>query len=172
MRTLKNLVLVGSLGLAAACSSTDTVPPDIGPVASTALTGTLGSLGAVLPTVSSLMISNSGETLVYLSSAALTCDQLKVSRWLGGATANSQVIELIVSGAPTTTKVYGVPPGEVNFAQGGKSSATETSADSGSISFSRAEAAGDVEGSVTAKYGSTQISGVFHATFCTGGQGY
>lgn len=165
-------ILLGYLGILAACSSSsDGPPPDVGPIASTTITGTLGSLGAVQPTVSSFVISNSGETLIYLSSATLTCDQLKVSRWLGGATTDSQVIELIVSGAPTL-KTYSVPPGEVNFAQGGKSSATETGADSGTIGFSRADAGGDVEGTVNAKYGSNHISGVFHATFCADGQGY
>lgn len=164
---------LGCLGLLAACSSSsDPVPSDIGPIASTSITGTLGSLGAVQPTASSFVISNSGETLVYLSSGTLTCDQIKVSRWLGSATANSQVIEIVISGAPSTAKTYAVPPSEVNFAQGGKSSATETSADSGSVVFSRADSGGDVEGTLSAAYGSAHITGVFHATFCASGQGY
>ena len=136
----------------------------------TVLTGTLGSLGPVQPTVSSLWISNSGETLVYLSSAALTCDQLKTSRWLGSATAGSQVIEIVVKGAPKLSN-YAVPPGEVNFAQGGKSSSYETNADSGTIVFTQADAQ-VVEGTVSAAYGSNAIHGTFHAEFCTGGQNY
>lgn len=162
-----SLFLVG-----AGCSSSSSASPDApsGPLV-TNLTGTLGSLGAVKPIVSSLMISNSGETLIYLSSAMLTCQQLTTSRWLGQATAGSQVIELIVSGDPSVKK-YPVPPGEVNFAQGGMSSATETSADSGTIEFTSADINTVAEGVVTAKYGSNQISGTFHATFCAGGQGY
>ncbi|CAN5907577.1 hypothetical protein BH11MYX2_BH11MYX2_27080 [soil metagenome] len=117
------------------------------------------------------MISNSGETLIYLSSATITCDQLTVSRWLGGTTAGSQVIELVIDGAPEV-KTYPVPPSEVNFAAGGMSSAGETGASSGSIAFTVAEANSVVEGTVSAKYGSKSISGVFHATFCANGQGY
>ncbi|MCX5746643.1 MAG: hypothetical protein NT062_29555 [Proteobacteria bacterium] len=168
-----NYRILTSLCLTAgACSSSNTSPPDVGPIAATAITGTLGDLGPVQATVSSLMISNSGETLIYLSSATLTCEQLAVSRWLGSATADSQVIELIVAGTPSTSTSYPVPPGEVNFAQGGKSSATETSADSGSIAFSRFDANASIEGTVSAKYGSNHITGVFKATFCPNGQGY
>lgn len=171
MRICETLLL-GCLGITPACSSSsEGPPPDVGPITSTSVTGTLGTVGPVLPTVSSFVISNSGETLIYLSSAPLTCEQLKVSRWLGSATADSQVIELIVSGAPML-KTYSVPPGEVNFALGGNSSATEKGADSGTIGFSRADTAGDVEGTVNATFGSAHITGVFHASFCASGQGY
>jgi hypothetical protein len=136
------------------------------------LTGKLGALGTVKPTVSSLWISNSGETLVYMSSAPLTCEQLKTSRWLGAATAGSQVIEIVVRGAAKVGDVA-VPPGEVNFAQGGKSSSYEVTADSGSITFTKAEATGVVEGTLTATYaGGDSVSGSFHAEYCAGGQGY
>lgn len=161
------VLLTSSVG----CSTTGTPSPDVGPIDSTAITGTLGSLGAAAPTVSSLMISNSGETLIYLSSAPLTCDQLKVSRWLGGATAGSQVVEVIVEGAPRL-EIYAVPPAEVNFAEGGRSSATETGASSGSVAFTRYESNALAEGTFHAKYGSNMVDGVFHATFCAGGQGY
>ncbi|MDB4937569.1 MAG: hypothetical protein JWP87_4541 [Labilithrix sp.] len=138
----------------------------------TALTGKLGALGDVKPTVSSLWISNSGETLVYMSSAPLTCEQLKTSRWLGAATAGSQVIEIVIRGAPKVGDVA-VPPGEVNFAQGGKSSSYEVNADSGNITFTKAEATGVVEGTLSASYaGGDTVSGSFHADFCAGGQGY
>jgi hypothetical protein len=136
----------------------------------TALTGTLGTLGAVKPTVSSLWISNSGETLIYMSSGALTCDQLKVSRWLGSTTAGSQVVEIVIKGAPKVGD-YPVPPSEVNYAQGGKSSSYEVNADSGKISFTKADAQ-VVEGTVSATYGSNSITGTFHAEFCAGGQGF
>ena len=140
------------------------------PLGATSLSGTLPSLGAVQPTVSSLWISNSGETLVYLSSAPITCDQLTVSRWLGSTTAGSQVVELVVKGAPQVAD-YPVPPGEVNCAQGGKSSAYEMNADSGKISFTKTDPP-VLEGTVMATYGSNSVSGTFHAEFCSGGQNY
>lgn len=138
----------------------------------TSLSGKLGTLGAVLPTVSSLVISNSGETLIYLSSAPLTCDQLKTSRWLGSATKGSQVVELIVKGAPVLGAAS-VPPGEVNYAAGGKSSSYEVNASSGSITFTKAAAKGAVEGTVTATFdGGDTLTGTFRAEYCDGGQGY
>ena len=136
----------------------------------TALTGTLGTLGAVKPTVSSIWITNSGETLIYLSSATLTCAQVKVSRWLGAYTSGAQVVELIVSGTPKLGDTL-VPPGEANYAAGGKSSAYEVVADSGKLTFTRVDAA-VLEGKVTATYPSGNLSGTFHAEFCPSGQGY
>ena len=148
----------------------DSSPTEAG--TGTALTGMLGTLGAVQPTVSSLVISNSGETLIYLSSAPLTCEQIKVSRWLGNATKASQVVEIVVKGQPKVGEVA-VPPGEVNFAEGGKSSSYETTAAGGKITFTTANVSGIVEGSVTATYsGGGSVSGTFHAEFCEGGQGY
>jgi hypothetical protein len=64
----------------------------------TKLTGTLGALGAIQPIVSSKVISNSGETLIYMTTAPLTCEELKVSRWLGAFAAGAQVVEIVVSG--------------------------------------------------------------------------
>ena len=163
-------------GTGSAASGTDAAPDGNGGdsggsgAGSTTLTGTLGALGAVKPIVSTLWISNSGETLVYMSSATITCDQLMVSRWLGAATAGSQVVEIVIKGAPKLAD-YPVPPGEVNFAAGGKSSAYETNATTGKIHFTSADAQ-VLEGSVMATYGADNISGTFHATFCANGQGY
>ncbi len=138
----------------------------------TALTGTLGTLGAVQPTVSSLWISNSGESLLYLSSAPITCEQLKTSRWLGSVAKGAQVVELVLKGDPTTGTLK-VPPAEVNYAGGGKSSSYEVGATSGSITFTKAEPKGVVEGTLNAAYdGADTLSGAFHAVFCDGGQGY
>jgi len=137
----------------------------------TSLAGNLGKLGAAKPTVSSLVISNSGETLIYMSSVAITCETVKTSRWLGSLAAGSQVVEVVVRGAPTVGTVM-VPPGEVNYAGGGKSSSYEVNADSGSIVFTKAVANGPVEGTLSAKYGSDSLTGSFHAEFCAGGQGY
>lgn len=145
---------------------------DAPPAGTTSLTGTLGMLGAVKPTVSSFVISNSGETLIYMSSAALTCPQIMVSRWLGMATAGSQVVEIVVPGAPKVGTVQ-VGPGEVNYAAGGKSSAYEVNAQSGSITFTAAMVNGPVQGTVMATYaGGGNVMGTFSAEFCAGGQGY
>jgi hypothetical protein len=137
----------------------------------TAITGTLGDMGPVQPIVSSYYISNSGETLVYLSTAQLTCELLTMSPWLGQVQAGAQVIEVIVKGDPKVQS-YAVPPGEVNYAPGGKSHNYEKNADSGEIVFTKVDLKNLVEGTVSAKYGSTEISGTFHATYCDMGQGY
>jgi hypothetical protein len=139
-------------------------------ITGTQLTGTLGALGAVVPTVSSWVISNSGETLIYMTSAPLTCEQLKVSRWLGTFTAGAQVVEIVVSGkAPVGMAVRP----EVNFAAGGKSSAYETTAATSSVTFTKSEPMGVIEGTVSATYRpSGDVMGTFHAEFCAGGQGY
>jgi hypothetical protein len=157
-------------------SATDSAVTDTGTATSeagtggTSLSGTLGELGAVQPIVASLWIQNSGETLIYMSTAPITCDQLKTSRWLGGTAKGSQVVEIVIKGAPKVAD-YPVPPGEVNYAAGGKSSSYEVNADSGKITFTKADAT-TVEGTVTATYASGNVSGTFHAEFCAGGQGY
>jgi len=146
---------------------------DGGASASTSLTGTLGSLGAVQATVSSLVTANSGETIVYLSSAPLTCADIQTSRWLGSLPKGSQVVELVIKGAPKPS-TYKVGPAEVNYAPGGMSSAYEKSADSGSITFTEGAASSAVSGTISATYGSPKgdVSGSFHAEFCAGGQEY
>jgi hypothetical protein len=141
----------------------------------TSLTGTLGALGAIAPTVSSLVISNSGETLIYMSSAPITCDLLTMSRWLGSVATGSQVVEIVVP----SNRASGTVPvedggAEVNYAPGGMSSAYEKTAATGSVTFTNSMPNGVVEGRVTATYASPagNLSGTFHAEFCAGGQGY
>ncbi len=166
------VALVIALG-ASACGGSSSTPD--APVASgsgTTISGTLGDLGAAQPTVSSLMIANSGETLIYLSSGPITCDELMVSRWLGGTMAGTQVVELVFHGTPALGDIQ-VPPGEVNYAPGGMSSSHEVSADSGKITFTEATANTSAAGTFTGTYGgSDTITGSFHATFCAGGQGF
>lgn len=155
----------------AACGSSPSSAVDA-PPGTTVITGTLGSLGDAQPTVSSLMIANSGETLVYLSSGPITCDTLTVSRWLGGTQAGTQVVELVWEGDAAVMDLD-VPPGEVNFAPGGMSSSHEVGAVSGSIHISAAEIDTSISGSFTAAYpGGSHIQGQFSATFCPGGQDY
>lgn len=158
----------------AACGGSSPTTPTLDAPADptgTTISGTLGSLGPVQKTVSSFVISNSGETLIYLGSDTLTCDELTVSRWLGMTKAGTQVVELVFKGDPKVGDIQ-VPPGEVNFAPGGMSSAHETGADSGVISLTTAEVHGNVAGTFDATYGSDSIAGTFHATFCANGQGY
>jgi hypothetical protein len=141
----------------------------------TALTGTLGDLGSVKPTVSTLVIANSGEVLIYMSSAPITCALLSESRWLGSVDAGSQVVEIVVPASRTTGTIPVEEGGaEVNYAPGGMSSAYEESADSGSVTFTKFAANGVAEGTVEATYGSPagNVAGTFHAEFCDGGQGY
>jgi hypothetical protein len=141
------------------------------PGSSTSITGTLGTLGPVKPIVSAFVVSNSGETLIYFSSAPLTCATMQASRWLGSQPAGSQVIELVMKGTPAVGQTVSVPPGEANYAAGGKSSSYETTAASGSLKFTRSDANGIVEGSLSAKYADgSSISGTFHAEFCANGQ--
>lgn len=137
----------------------------------TDLQGRLGDLGDVKPMVSSLMISNSGETLVYMSTEPLSCAGLTISRWLGQVPPDAQVVEIVIKGDPTE-KTYDVPPGEINYAKGGRSSAYEVVADSGQITFVTAKPGELVEGEIDAHYGDDEVKGTFHATFCDGGQGY
>ena len=142
---------------------------------STTLTGTLGALGAVQPIVSSFVISNSGETLIYMSSAPITCELLTMSRWLGSVATGSQVVEVVV---PSKRAMGTVPVeqggAEVNYAPGGMSSAYEKNAASGSVTFTTSTPNGVVEGSVSATYANPTgtLSGTFHAEFCAGGQDY
>jgi hypothetical protein len=141
----------------------------------TMLTGKLGDLGDLKPTVSSYVISNSGESLVYMSSAKLTCPQIMISRWLGSVTAGAQVVEIVLhSDVKTGTFSVGGSGEEVNYAGGGKSSAYEQSATSGSLTFTKAAAMGTVEGYFSAdfKASGAHVEGVFKAEFCAGGQGY
>lgn len=137
------------------------------------VTGTLGMLGAVQPIVSSVVISNSGETLVYLSTAPLACTTLQTSRWLGSQPAGSQVIEIVMRGVPSAGQTIQVPPGEVNYAAGGRSSSYEVNAASGTIVFTEAAAMGTVGGTIQATYADgSAISGSFSAVFCANGQNY
>ncbi len=146
-------------------------PADAG--ADAPITGTLGTLGAVQPIVSSLVISNSGETLVYLSTAPLSCATLQSSRWLGTQPAGSQVIEVVMRGAPTAAQMVQVPPGEVNYAAGGRSSSYEVGASADTITFTEAAAGGPVAGTLRATYrNGSMIAGSFRAEFCDHGQQY
>jgi hypothetical protein len=169
------------LNLFAACGSDASsgseadagTPPDTsGP---TKLEGMLGELGPIEPTVTTYVIANSGETLVYMSSTKLTCAEIMVSRWLGGVKAGAQVVEIVLHADATTgTFEVGGRGEEVNYAAGGKSSAYEHSATAGHLTFTKATVGGSVEGYFDAQFDDTQaeVSGTFNAEFCDGGQGY
>jgi hypothetical protein len=178
--------LASLLACSSATTSTPMATPDAGTPAEDAapavdasgssgssVTGTLGALGAAQSIVSSLVIQNSGETLVYLSSAPLPCSAIQASRWLGTLPAGTQVVELVMPGVPTDGQTVKVPPGEVNYAPGGKSSSYEKSSASGSIVWTKGGAGNDVSGTFSATLGTgDKISGSFAATFCANGQQY
>ncbi len=138
----------------------------------TSLSGNLGVLGAAKPTASSLWISTKGGTFIYLSSAQLTCEQVKTLGWLTTVTAGAQVVEVVGVGAPAVG-MLAVPPAQVNYAEGGKPSTNEVGATSGSVTFTKAEPTGVIEGTFTASFdGGDTIQGTFHAAFCAGGQDF
>lgn len=142
------------------------------------ITGTLGALGPVQPIMNGWATTNGLETLIYLSTAPLTCAMMmtKGTKWLSSLPAKSQVIEIVV-GTPSAVKSYsiGTPAalggGEVNYAEGSKSSSTEVTGSAGMITLTKAEAKGVQEGmiAVTAPY---MASGMFHAEWCEGGTEY
>ncbi len=157
-----------------ACDSAGADQEDYGETA-TALMGDLGDLGTVQPTVASVMIENSGETLVYLSSVSLTCAQLMVSRWLGDVSPDAQIVEIVVPSDRADGEVaIGEGLAEVNYAAGGKSSAYEVVATGGHVTFTDTVPQKSVAGTFSATYdgGAAHVEGRFSATFCPGGQGY
>jgi hypothetical protein len=139
------------------------------------LTGTLGALGAVKPVMNGWATTNGLETLIYLSSSPLTCAMMmtKGVKWLASLPAGTQVIEIVVRGtAMVGTTPVGSLQGEVNYAEGSKSSSSEVTAKSGSIMFTKAEAKKVFEGMVMATYSSGNLMGTFHADWCEGGTEY
>jgi hypothetical protein len=152
------------------------------------LTGTLGTLGAAKPIVAAFTI-HTGPVIVlddraariYLSSAPLTCAQISTAGWLSSAAAGSQVTEIVVPsweralgiliGGPAPGKPY-TTVGEVNYAEGGKSSTEEVKATSGLI-LTTGLAEGGVHGTLDATFADgSHLMGMFHAHFCAGGQIY
>jgi hypothetical protein len=139
------------------------------------ITGSLGALGAVKPIMAGWATTNGLETLIYLSSAPLTCEMMMTSgvKWLSKLPAGSQVIEIVL-GQPSSAKMYplgtsaAVGGAEVNYAEGSKSSSTEVTGKSGSVTLTKAGAKSVQEGmfEVTAPY---MASGKFHAEWCEGG---
>jgi len=139
------------------------------------LTGTLGALGAVKPVVNGWATTNGLETLIYLSSSPLTCAQMMTmgTPWLRALPAGTQVIEIVVRGsAMVGTTNVGFLAGEVNYAEGSKSSSNEVNASGGSIMFTKVEDKKVYEGMVMATYPMGMLSGTFHADWCEGGAEY
>lgn len=139
------------------------------------LTGTLGALGAVKPVINGWATTNGLETLIYLSSSPLTCAQMMTmgTPWLRMLPAGTQVIEIVVRGsAMVGTTNVGFLAGEVNYAEGSKSSSNEVNATGGSIMFTKVEDKKVYEGMVMATYPMGMLSGTFHADWCEGGAEY
>jgi hypothetical protein len=159
-------------GTNADASSADAGSAEAGSTGATSLTGTYGSLGPVKPVVSSLWINTGLETILYLSSAPLTCAEVMTpgGRWLLMVPSDAQVLEIVMRGK-AKVGTLAIPGAEANYAQGSKSSATEKGASSGSLMITKAEATGVIEGSVMATYsGGGSVMGTFHAEYCSGGQ--
>lgn len=156
-----------------ACNGGAAADEDFGET-STMLWGNLGELGELKPTVSTYVIENSGEVLVYMSSAALTCPQIQVSRWLGGVEMGAQVVEIVVPADQASGTVQ-VEEGraEVNYALGGRSSAYEQSAIGGHVTFTKT-LPGTVEGTFVGEFADAadSVKGRFQAEYCDSGQGY
>ncbi|MCA9488381.1 MAG: hypothetical protein KC621_00615 [Myxococcales bacterium] len=140
------------------------------------LTGDLGELGELNPIVSGQVIEYSGETITYLSTVDLACDAMVESRWLGALDPDAQVIEIVFKSdtAGTDLEVGGTGSLEVNYASGGRSSAYEVGAASGTVSLTDHTAGGPIVGYVDATYThpSGFVAGPFEAEFCPGGQQY
>jgi len=122
--------------------------------------------------------TNGLETLVYLSTGPLTCAMMMTQgvKWLSKLPAKSQVIE-IVTGTPSSAKVYNIGTaaalggGEVNYAEGSKSSSTEVTGKAGKVTITKGGAMAAQEGmiEVTAPF---MASGTFRAEWCQGGTEY
>jgi hypothetical protein len=139
------------------------------------LTGTLGALGPVQPVLSGWATTNGLETLIYLSTAPLTCAQMMMmgTKWLSSLPPGSQVIEIVIRGTATVGTVpVGFLQGEVNYAEGSKSSSYEVTATGGSINITKAVAKSVFEGTIMATYAMGSVMGTFHADWCQGGSEY
>jgi hypothetical protein len=138
------------------------------------ITGMLGALGAAKPIMNAWATTNGPETLIYLSSAPLSCPDMMTMgvKWLSKLPAGTQVIELVVPGT-ASTKMYNIGPlmGEVNYAEGSKSSATEVTGKAGSLTFTKVMAKGVHEGSFMVTSPFTAMA-TFHAEWCQGGTEY
>ena len=167
----------GSGGSADAGSNDGPAPT---PIPGNSLTGTLGPLGAAKPILSAFTIRMGNQGRVYLSSAPLTCAQMMTAGWLSSAAAGSQVTEIVVQAALTDPFTIGAADGgafklvgEVNYAAGGKSSATEVMAKSGTILVNEVLADGGLRGTIDATFADgSNLTGTFFAQVCAGGQPY
>jgi hypothetical protein len=133
-----------------------------------------------MPVMAAFATTNGFETLIYTSSSAnLTCALMAMQgvKWLGMLPAGTQVLEIVVEATPSAkTYMLGSGPaafggGEVNYAQGSMSSATETTGTAGSITLTKTTPMGVQEGmiNITAPF---MVSGSFHAEWCQGGTEY
>ena len=161
----------GSSGTLAGKGSSDAG----GGTITTSLMGTLGALGSVKPTMAGWAFTYGQETILYFSSAPLSCAQIMTqgAKWLATLPAGTQVVEVVV-GNPALPRMYTIGGtasrggSEVNYAEGSKSSMTEERGTAGTVTFTKATPKGIQEGmlNVTAPF---TLTGTFHAEWCEGG---
>ena len=147
------------------------------PPSGNSLTGNLGTLGPAKPIVAGFVIHTGDQGRAYLSSAPLTCAQMRTAGWLSSAAAGSQVTEVVIaswaSGGPYSIEAGGrYPMGEVNCAAGGKPSAEEVKATSGGIAVDPLFDGG-MHGRLDVTFADgSHLTGIFHVYFCAGGLPY
>jgi hypothetical protein len=122
--------------------------------------------------------TNRPEYLIYLSTAPLTCKMMQTmgTKWLSMLPAGSQVIEIVTNASyiKEGSLDIGFPTGEVNYAEGSKSSSTEvqgTTGPAGGLVYTKIVPKMLYEGTVTVTAPFT-LSGSFHAEWCEGGSEY
>jgi hypothetical protein len=142
------------------------------------LTGMLGLLGPVKPVMVGWATNNGNENLIYLSTAPLTCAMMQTmgTKWLASLPAGTQVIEIVTNNIYIGVGSFdiGFPTGEVNYAEGSKSSSTEvqgTSGPPGGLVYTKVIPQMVYEGTVNVTAPFT-LSGSFHADWCQGASEY
>jgi hypothetical protein len=142
------------------------------------LTGMLGKLGPVQPVMAGWATTNGPEFLIYLSTAPLTCAMMQTmgTKWLSTLPAGSQVMEIVTNNQylKVGSLNIGFPTGEVNYAEGSKSSSTEvqgTGGPPGGLVYTKIVPKMVYEGTVSVTTPFT-LSGSFHAEWCQGGSEY
>lgn len=111
-----------------------------------------------------------GTTTAYLLDHSVTCDGISTFAWLGGLSADVQVIEIMFPSATSTGSL--VDFSVISHADGGMFSISKDIASMQSLVLSRNESGGVVEGLLDATFSAGHVSGRFHAEFCASGMSF